>query len=139
MYYDSNITKAIPKTEWIEHAADKNYWDTETRRLGGEQQHFSAMIKNKWDNNPTQIESEKLRLTQECIDWLKKYVSYGRNTLERRDGEEVQEGVEEGETLLNGDGTFQITSRLTVKPEDWRILTYTCTVQHKSLEKDIVK
>ncbi|KAJ8362268.1 hypothetical protein AAFF_G00386600, partial [Aldrovandia affinis] len=34
------------------------------------------------------------------------------------------------------DGTFQTTSRLTVK--DWQTEDYTCIVQHKSLEEDIV-
>ncbi|KAI1902364.1 hypothetical protein AGOR_G00044010 [Albula goreensis] len=115
----------------------------------------------RWNQNQTQIDYEKNYLTQECICWLKKYVSYGRSTLERRedssspvvchatgffprgimvtwqrDGEEVYEDVELGETLPTGDGTFQITSRLTVKPGDWKSHTYTCSVQHKSLEKD---
>ncbi|KAG9328737.1 hypothetical protein JZ751_010849 [Albula glossodonta] len=146
----------------------------------------------KWNHNPVQLESEKLHLREECTDWLKKYVSYGRSTLERRgtaaltllltcsflhtvqlfrpemslfqkdssspvvchatgffphginvtwqrDREEVHEEVKQGETLPNGDGTFQITSRLTVKPEDLKNHTYTCIVQHKSLEKELNK
>ncbi|KAG9333704.1 hypothetical protein JZ751_010694 [Albula glossodonta] len=215
MYYDSNIKEAIPKAEWMEIAEDKNYWDTETQRLRGEQQRFRAMIVNvrnvyeqtgdgfwhygydgedflafdmknmrwitpvkqafvfalRWNHNQAQLDYEKNYLTQTCIDWVKKYVSYGRSTLERRvppevflfqkdssspvvchatgffphgiivtwqrDGEEVQESVEQGETLPNEDGTFQITSYLTVKLEDTH--TYTCTVQHKSLEQDIVR
>ncbi|KAG5843026.1 hypothetical protein ANANG_G00184120 [Anguilla anguilla] len=43
-----------------------------------------------------------------------------------------------GETVPNDDGTFQTRSYLTVKPEDWKGQEYTCTVQHKSLEQDIV-
>ncbi|KAI1902366.1 hypothetical protein AGOR_G00044030 [Albula goreensis] len=232
MYYDSNIKEAIPKTQWIEHPEGKNYWDTETQRLRGEQQRFKPIIENvktdfnhtqglhtlqqmvgcewddetgatdgfwkygydgedflafdmkimlwkasvpqassfaeRWNNNQVQIESEKLRLTQECTDWLKKYVSYGRRVRPevslfqknssspvvchatgffprgimvtwQRDGEEVQEDVEQGETLPNGDGTFRITSRLTVKPEDLENYTYTCIVKHKSLKKYIIK
>uniref|UniRef100_A0A0E9Y192 MHC class I-like antigen recognition-like domain-containing protein n=1 Tax=Anguilla anguilla TaxID=7936 RepID=A0A0E9Y192_ANGAN len=26
-YYDSNIRKIIPKTEWFEKAVDEQYWD----------------------------------------------------------------------------------------------------------------
>ncbi|KAG9330192.1 hypothetical protein JZ751_026109 [Albula glossodonta] len=246
VYYDSNIKRMIPKTEWIKQNEGTDYWDRESQKQIGTQPVFKSNIgtamqrfnqtqgvhvaqsmygcewdeetgatdgffgdgydgedfialdlknmqwvapmpqavqtKQKWNNNPAQLENWKNYLTQECIEWLKKYVSYGRSTLERRglefdtcglqlppevsvfqkdssspvvchatgffprgimvtwqrDGEEVHEDVELGETLPNGDGTFQITSRLTVKPEDWKSHNYNCTVQHKSLEKDIV-
>uniref|UniRef100_A0A3B3SU16 Ig-like domain-containing protein n=1 Tax=Paramormyrops kingsleyae TaxID=1676925 RepID=A0A3B3SU16_9TELE len=111
-------------------------------------------------------------LTQTCTEWLKKYVSYGKSTLERtvrpevsllqkdpsspvtchttdffpkgivvtwrKDGVDMHSDVEVGETLPNGDGTFQITSKLTMKPEDWKMNSYSCVVQHKSLQDDIV-
>ncbi|KAF7641426.1 hypothetical protein LDENG_00281770, partial [Lucifuga dentata] len=41
----------------------------------------------------------------------------------RKDGEEVDEGVEHGEVLPNPDGTFQKSVDLnvsSVRPEDWR-------------------
>uniref|UniRef100_A0A3B3QID2 Ig-like domain-containing protein n=1 Tax=Paramormyrops kingsleyae TaxID=1676925 RepID=A0A3B3QID2_9TELE len=118
-----------------------------------------------------ELENIESYFTQECIDWLKKYVSYGKSTLERtvhpvvsllqkdpsspvtchatgffpkgivvtwrKDGEDMHSNVEVGETLPNGDGTFQITSKLTVKPEDWKMNSYSCVVQHKSLQDDI--
>ena len=31
VYYDSNIRKMIPKTEWMEKSEDKDYWSTETQ------------------------------------------------------------------------------------------------------------
>ncbi|XP_061109996.1 major histocompatibility complex class I-related gene protein-like [Conger conger] len=126
----------------------------------------------KWNNHPRELEYEKHYLTQECFDWLKKYVSYGKSTLERRvkpqvsllqkntsspltchvtgfypsavmvtwkrDGQDLDVDVELGETVPNGDGTFQTRSHLHVKPEDWKRNRYTCTVQHKSLENDII-
>ncbi|KAJ8362238.1 hypothetical protein AAFF_G00388420 [Aldrovandia affinis] len=55
----------------------------------------------------------------------------------QKKGEDHYDDVEWGETVPNEDGTFQTTSRLTVK--DWQTEDYTCVVQHKSLEKDIVK
>uniref|UniRef100_A0A3B3Q2G4 Ig-like domain-containing protein n=1 Tax=Paramormyrops kingsleyae TaxID=1676925 RepID=A0A3B3Q2G4_9TELE len=55
----------------------------------------------------------------------------------QKDGVDMHSDVEVGETLPNGDGTFQITSKLTVKSEDWKMNSYSCVVQHKSLQDDI--
>ncbi|KAJ8366558.1 hypothetical protein AAFF_G00350530 [Aldrovandia affinis] len=38
---------------------------------------------HRWNNNRAELEYSKSTLTQECIESLKKYVSYGRSTLER--------------------------------------------------------
>ncbi|XP_064175871.1 H-2 class I histocompatibility antigen, alpha chain-like [Anguilla rostrata] len=236
-YYDSDIKRKIPKTEWIKENVGADYWDRYTQILTGTQQTFKANIgiamqrfnqtqgvhtvqrmygcewddetgatggfyqfgydgedfitydlrnqryfapvqqafitSQKWNNDPAQLENLKQYLTQECVDWLKKYVSYGRSALERtvapkvsllqkdpsspvvtchltgfyprgvmvtwqRNGDDLHEDVELGETVPNEDGTFQTTSHLTVKPEDWKSQKYTCTVQHRSLKQDIV-
>ncbi|KAJ8373143.1 hypothetical protein AAFF_G00270490 [Aldrovandia affinis] len=55
----------------------------------------------------------------------------------QKKGEDHHDGVKPGNTLPNVDGTFQTTSRLTVK--DWQTEDYTCVVEHQSLEEDIVK
>ncbi|XP_072561936.1 class I histocompatibility antigen, F10 alpha chain-like isoform X3 [Paramormyrops kingsleyae] len=120
--------------------------------------------KQKWDSDRAELENIKSYFTQGCIEWLKKYVSYGKSTLERtvrpevsllqkdpsspvtchatsffpkgivvtwrNDGVDKHSDVEVGETLPNGDGTFQISSKLTVKPEDWKMNSYSCVVQH---------
>ncbi|MBN3296856.1 HMR1 protein, partial [Amia calva] len=39
--------------------------------------------KNKWDADRALGQSAKNYLDQECIEWVKKYVGYGRETLER--------------------------------------------------------
>ncbi|KAG5843022.1 hypothetical protein ANANG_G00184080 [Anguilla anguilla] len=137
------------------------------RFIGPTPQAFITAV--KWNDIPGHVEYWKQYLNKECVDWLKKYVSYGRSALERtglsaekdssspvvtchvtgfyprgvmvtwqRNGEGLHEDVELGETVPNEDGTFQTTSHLTVKPEDWKSQKYTCTVQHKSLEQDIV-
>ncbi|XP_064175816.1 BOLA class I histocompatibility antigen, alpha chain BL3-7-like isoform X2 [Anguilla rostrata] len=140
------------------------------RFIGPTPQAFITAV--KWNNDPALLESWKQYLTQICIASLKKYVSYGRSTLERtvapkvsllqkdssspvtchvtgfyprgvmvtwqRNGEDLNEDVELGEMVPNEDGTFQTTSHLTVKPEEWKSQEYTCTVQHKSLKQDIV-
>lgn len=40
--------------------------------------------KHKWENLKSDVEYWKNYLTQECVDWLKKYVQYGRSSLERK-------------------------------------------------------
>ncbi|XP_072561926.1 class I histocompatibility antigen, F10 alpha chain-like [Paramormyrops kingsleyae] len=127
--------------------------------------------KQKWDRDRAFLEGQNGYLTQTCIEWLKKYVSYGKSTLEKtvrpevslrqkdpsspvtcratgffpkgivvtwqKDGVDMHSDVEVGETLPNGDGTFQISSKLAVKPEDWKTNSYSCVVQHKSSKDDI--
>ncbi|XP_066579749.1 class I histocompatibility antigen, F10 alpha chain [Amia ocellicauda] len=121
------------------------------------------ITKNKWDADRTWGQRRKNYLENICIEWLKKYVGYGRQTLERkvapqvslfqrdpsspvsclatgffpkdilvswkRDGQELHEGVESGELLSNGDGTFQVRKSVRVSPEG----SYTCHVDHTSL------
>ncbi|XP_069055108.1 class I histocompatibility antigen, F10 alpha chain-like isoform X3 [Lepisosteus oculatus] len=90
------------------HTFQKMYgceWDEETGATGGFQQYgydgrdwlvfdlktlsWTAPVpqafqsKLKWDANRAFNEGSKTYLTQECIEWLKKYVDYGRETLER--------------------------------------------------------
>ncbi|XP_060763988.1 H-2 class I histocompatibility antigen, Q9 alpha chain-like, partial [Neoarius graeffei] len=141
VYYDSNITKMIPKTEWIKNISndDPDYWKRETQRVEGQQDSshtimdqlfnhtegvhtvqrmygcecdddgttrgydlfgydgedfMSLDLKNgtwtamkpqagelvkKWD-----AQSQKSYLENECIDRLKKFVSCGNATLERK-------------------------------------------------------
>uniref|UniRef100_A0A3Q2R2T1 Ig-like domain-containing protein n=1 Tax=Fundulus heteroclitus TaxID=8078 RepID=A0A3Q2R2T1_FUNHE len=38
---------------------------------------------NKWNNDRYAVEYEKSYLTQICVEWLKKYVNYGRSSLLR--------------------------------------------------------
>ncbi|XP_038581483.1 H-2 class I histocompatibility antigen, Q9 alpha chain-like [Micropterus salmoides] len=45
----------------------------------------AVITKNKWDNNRALIAQDKNYLTQECVDWLKKYLDYGRSSLQRKE------------------------------------------------------
>ncbi|XP_062385726.1 BOLA class I histocompatibility antigen, alpha chain BL3-6-like isoform X2 [Sardina pilchardus] len=56
----------------------------------------------------------------------------------KKDGEEMHEDVDVGETLTNEDGTFQKRAVLTVSPEEFKNRKYTCEVAHKSGETLIV-
>ncbi|XP_053337559.1 H-2 class I histocompatibility antigen, Q8 alpha chain-like [Clarias gariepinus] len=59
------------------------------------------------------------------------------NITWQKDGEDVREDVELRETLPNQDGSFQKRSILKVPAEELQKHTYTCVVQHSSLEKEI--
>ncbi|XP_046698257.1 BOLA class I histocompatibility antigen, alpha chain BL3-7-like isoform X2 [Silurus meridionalis] len=56
----------------------------------------------------------------------------------QKDGEDVYEDVELRETLPNQDGSFQKRSILKVSAEELQKHTYTCVIEHSSLEKDLV-
>ncbi|KAM9446964.1 BOLA class I histocompatibility antigen, alpha chain BL3-7-like isoform 2-T4 [Clarias gariepinus] len=237
-YYDSNIRKLIPKTEWMEKNETVDYWKRSTQdgqvqeeifkgnldtlmqrfnqttgvhtvqvmfgceldddgttrgydQYGYDGEDFisfdlktltwiaptpqALITKNKWDQTGTDANWWKNYLENICIEELKKYVSYGRETLERKvvpevsvfqkhsspspevvchatgffpkavmitwqkDGEDVHEDVELRETLHNQDGSFQRRSILKVPAEELQKHTYTCVVQHSSLEKELVR
>ncbi|XP_060763824.1 BOLA class I histocompatibility antigen, alpha chain BL3-7-like [Neoarius graeffei] len=147
VYYDSNIRKKIPKTEWIQKNVGEDYWDSETQSAQGNQAWFTVSLpkamqrfnhtpgvhtlqvmygceldddgttrgyfqfgydgedfisldlrtltwitatpqalinKNKLDSTGAEAHHWKRYLESTCIEWLKKYVSYGRETLERK-------------------------------------------------------
>lgn len=43
----------------------------------------SVDTKMKWDHNKLFLEADKQYLTHECADWLKKYLEYGKSSLQR--------------------------------------------------------
>ncbi|KAM9446965.1 BOLA class I histocompatibility antigen, alpha chain BL3-7-like [Clarias gariepinus] len=129
---------------------------------------------NNWDPKGAEAEYWKDFLENDCIDRLKKFMTYGNKTLERKvvpevslfqkhspspevvchatgffpkalnitwqkDGEDVHEDVELSETLPNQDGSFQRRSILKVSRMKLQKHTYTCVVQHSSLEKELVR
>uniref|UniRef100_A0A8C1J420 Ig-like domain-containing protein n=1 Tax=Cyprinus carpio TaxID=7962 RepID=A0A8C1J420_CYPCA len=49
----------------------------------------AVITKTKWDAIRAQSERYKEYLENECIEWIKKYVGYGKSTLERKDAPEV--------------------------------------------------
>uniref|UniRef100_A0AAY4CMS3 Ig-like domain-containing protein n=1 Tax=Denticeps clupeoides TaxID=299321 RepID=A0AAY4CMS3_9TELE len=120
----------------------------------------------KQKNDGRAAEYQKNYLTQECVHWLKKYVDYGKISLERKvppqvsllqtdssspvvchatgfypdkvmiswqkDGQDLHEDVNVGETLPNHDGTFQKRAKLKVTPDERKKNQFTCVVEHKS-------
>ncbi|XP_014186295.2 major histocompatibility complex class I-related gene protein, partial [Haplochromis burtoni] len=45
----------------------------------------AVISKNKWDSDRAWIAQTKNYLTQDCPEWLKKYVTYGRSSLMKTD------------------------------------------------------
>ncbi|XP_053509833.1 H-2 class I histocompatibility antigen, Q9 alpha chain-like isoform X2 [Ictalurus furcatus] len=235
-YYDSNIRKYIPKTEWMKKNEEPGYWNGQTQIAQGAEESFKVTVatamqrfnhttgvhtvqlmygcerdddgttrgylqygydgedfvgldlktktwiaptpqalitKNKWEKTGAEANYWNGYLEKECIEWLNRHLSYGRETLERedpptasvfqkhssspevvchatgffpktvmitwqKDGEDVHDDVDLRETLPNQDGSFQKRSILTVSAEDLQKHTYTCVIQHSSLEKEMV-
>ncbi|XP_028819600.1 BOLA class I histocompatibility antigen, alpha chain BL3-7-like, partial [Denticeps clupeoides] len=50
----------------------------------------------------------------------------------QKDGQDLHEDVDVGETLPNHDGTFQKRAELKVTPDVWKKNQFTCVVEHKS-------
>nr|XP_029519320.1 BOLA class I histocompatibility antigen, alpha chain BL3-7-like [Oncorhynchus nerka] len=54
-------------------------------------------------------------------------------------GKYQHEDVENGEILVNDDGTFQKSAHLTVTPEEWKNNKYQCVVQVTGIKEDLIK
>ncbi|RXN37595.1 MHC class I [Labeo rohita] len=102
----------------------------------------------KWNNNRAHLEARKHYFSSQCIESLKKYVKYGKSSLEKtsfypsgvtitwmRNDQEHYEDVVVGELLPNEDGTFQKTSTITVTPDEWKNSKYSCVVEHQGTIK----
>ncbi|XP_028822038.1 class I histocompatibility antigen, Non-RT1.A alpha-1 chain-like [Denticeps clupeoides] len=50
----------------------------------------------------------------------------------QKDGQDLHEDVDVGETLPNHDGTFQKRAKLKVTADVWKKNQFTCVVEHKS-------
>ncbi|XP_050958081.1 class I histocompatibility antigen, F10 alpha chain-like, partial [Labeo rohita] len=125
----------------------------------------AVITKHKWEADRAYGEQWKGYLENTCIEWLKKYVGYGKDTLERKvspqvsllqkdpsspvtchatgfypsgvkiswqkNGQDHDEDVDLGELLPNEDGTFQRTSTISVKPDEWKQNQFRCVVEHQ--------
>uniref|UniRef100_A0A8B9BBY9 Ig-like domain-containing protein n=1 Tax=Anser brachyrhynchus TaxID=132585 RepID=A0A8B9BBY9_9AVES len=60
----------------------------------------AQITKRKWEEEGTYPEQMKHYLENTCIEWLRKYVSYGKAVLERRERPEVQVSGMEADRIL---------------------------------------
>nr|AXY65405.1 MHC class I antigen [Ctenopharyngodon idella] len=169
MYFDSNIKKAVPKTEWIRQNVGADYWDSETQSDIGSHQAFKNNIQiamerfnqskgvhtvqmmygcewddqtgatngfyqegydgedflfmdlkekrwispvqqgfptaHKWNNDRADLEGRKHYFSTECIEWLKKYLEYGKSSLQKTVSPQV--------SLLQKDPSSPVTCHAT--------------------------
>uniref|UniRef100_A0A8B9H3N0 MHC class I-like antigen recognition-like domain-containing protein n=1 Tax=Astyanax mexicanus TaxID=7994 RepID=A0A8B9H3N0_ASTMX len=130
VYYDSNIRKMIPKTEWIQKVVgdDPDYWDRNIQKL---QVCMCARVRA-------------------CM-----HVCAGLHTVQMMYGCELDDDQTErgyrqygydGEDFISldlkagtYDGSFQKRSILTLSPEELKNGDeYTCVVHHSSLKNGLV-
>ncbi|XP_046698270.1 major histocompatibility complex class I-related gene protein-like isoform X2 [Silurus meridionalis] len=127
----------------------------------------AEILKHNWESNDYATYWKNF-LEHDCIDWIKTFVTVERkvpptvsvfqkhssspevvchatgffpkvlNITWQKDGEDVLEEVDLRETLPNQDGSFQKRSILKVSAEELQKHTYTCVIEHSSLEKDLV-
>uniref|UniRef100_UPI0031384A90 MHC class I antigen n=1 Tax=Anas platyrhynchos TaxID=8839 RepID=UPI0031384A90 len=60
----------------------------------------AQITKRKWEEEGTFAETMKFYLENTCIEWLRKYVSYGKDVLERRERPEVRVSGMEADKIL---------------------------------------
>ncbi|XP_049648946.1 class I histocompatibility antigen, F10 alpha chain-like isoform X4 [Accipiter gentilis] len=72
-------------------------WDTMTFTAADA---AAQITKRKWEEDGTVAEQEKHYLKNTCIEWLRKYVSYGRAVLERKEPPMVRVSGKEAHGIL---------------------------------------
>nr|AWY93804.1 MHC class I antigen [Anas platyrhynchos] len=60
----------------------------------------AQITKRKWEEEGTVAERWKFYLENTCIEWLRKYMSYGKDVLERRERPEVRVSGMEADKIL---------------------------------------
>uniref|UniRef100_A0A8B9UL71 Ig-like domain-containing protein n=1 Tax=Anas zonorhyncha TaxID=75864 RepID=A0A8B9UL71_9AVES len=60
----------------------------------------AQITKRKWETEGSYAEKTKYYLENTCIEWLRKYMSYGKDVLERRERPEVRVSGMEAEKIL---------------------------------------
>ncbi|KAG7453474.1 MHC class I alpha antigen [Solea senegalensis] len=145
------------KTEtWIAPSSQafitKNKWDADKAYLAKQKQYYTQLCPY-WLKTYMEYGKSSLQRTElPSVSLLQKSPSspvtchatgfYPNKALLfwRKEGEELHEDVDHGETLPNHDGTFQMSTDLRVSsipPEDWR--KYDCVFQLSGVNEDVVK
>nr|XP_055110954.1 major histocompatibility complex class I-related gene protein isoform X8 [Symphalangus syndactylus] len=93
-------------------------------------------IKRAWEADQHELQHQKNWLEEECIAWLKRFLEYGKDTLQRteiymtwmKNGEEIVQEMDYGDILPSGDGTYQMWASVELDPQSSNL--YSCHVEH---------
>nr|XP_020483357.2 major histocompatibility complex class I-related gene protein-like [Labrus bergylta] len=112
-----HIVQVMAGCEWDDETGDVNGYnqfgydgedfivlDMKTMTWIAPQQQ-AVFIKQEWDKDKAELEYLKNYFNKECVDWLKKYVNYGRSFLMRTDLPTV--------SLLQKDSSSRVTCHAT--------------------------
>ncbi|XP_042636452.1 major histocompatibility complex class I-related gene protein [Orycteropus afer afer] len=99
----------------------------------------AQVTKRAWETNRHELKYQKNWLESECIAWLKRFLEYGKETLQRteismmwmKNGEEIIQEIEYGDILPSGDGTYQ--TWISVEMDSQSSKMYSCHVEHCDL------
>ncbi|EAW91098.1 major histocompatibility complex, class I-related [Homo sapiens] len=98
--YDSVTRQKEPRAPWMAENLAPDHWERYTQLLRGWQQMFKVelkrlqrhynhsdnvahTIKQAWEANQHELLYQKNWLEEECIAWLKRFLEYGKDTLQR--------------------------------------------------------
>ncbi|XP_025032966.1 class I histocompatibility antigen, F10 alpha chain-like, partial [Python bivittatus] len=118
----------------------------------------AQITKRKWDADSGRNQGLKVYLEQICIEWLEKFLSYGKETLLRtgmethvcrvdgfypkeidaswrRDGEVWLQDNFHGSVAPNADGTYHYWLSLRIDPQERD--RYQCHVEHDGLQEPV--
>ncbi|KAF4074731.1 hypothetical protein AMELA_G00242620 [Ameiurus melas] len=143
MSYSSSNRSLLPM-DWIKKSKGEDYWKSETQDMRGNQETFTSMfttVMKQFNHSkvpPTASVFQKHSSSPEVVCHATGFFPKTVMITWQKDGEVVYDDVARRETLPNQDGSFQKRSILTVSTEDLQKHTYTCVIQHSSMEKEIV-
>ncbi|RXN38098.1 MHC class I alpha [Labeo rohita] len=137
MYFDSNIKKAVPKTEWIRQNERADYWNRETQNMITQHQTFKNNIQIAKERLNQSAVSPQVSLLQKSLTspvtcHATGFYPKGVTISWMRNGQEHHEDVVVGELIPNEDGTFQKTSTIRITPNEWKKNQFSCLVKHQS-------
>ncbi|KAK2845903.1 hypothetical protein Q7C36_010757 [Tachysurus vachellii] len=138
VYYDSKRREII-MTDWMQ-VTDSDHWNRNTQAVKYHQEVFKVIVATTMQrfNQTTASVFQKHSPCPEVVCHATGFFPKAVMIFWRKDGEDVHEDVELRETLPNQDVSFQKRSILKVPAEELQKHTYTCVIQHSSLEKELV-
>ncbi|MED6289063.1 hypothetical protein CHARACLAT_032548, partial [Characodon lateralis] len=147
--WDTGTNTWIPAKQQAEITIDK--WNNNKAKLKSDKNYLNHHCLVLLKNYVSKGRSSLLRTDLPSVSFLQKTSSspvschatgFYPNRAEmvwRKDGEEVRDGVDEGEILPNNDGTFQMSVDIdlsSVAAEDWT--KYECVFQLSGAKEDVI-